>query len=69
MAATVGGGFVESGQVPITPLHLVEKFAIKKALGQLKWDRTEVAMQLGIGRTTLYRKIKEYQLERDSPAQ
>lgn len=47
------------------PLHLVERVAIKRALDHLKWDRTEVAIRLGIGRTTLYRKIKEYELAQD----
>jgi DNA-binding NtrC family response regulator len=68
MAAAAGvasGGFVESGGTQISPLHVVEKLAIKKALDHLNWDRTLVAMRLGIGRTTLYRKIKEYQLDRN----
>jgi DNA-binding NtrC family response regulator len=64
-AGVAGGGFVESGGTQISPLHVVEKLAIKKALDHLKWDRTQVAMRLGIGRTTLYRKIKEYQLDRN----
>lgn len=67
MAAAVGMDFVASAGPQIAPLHVMEKQAIKKALDQLKWDRTEVAMRLGIGRTTLYRKIKEYQLNQDLP--
>jgi DNA-binding NtrC family response regulator len=66
-AGVAGGGFVESGGTQISPLHVVEKLAIKKALDHLNWDRTQVAMRLGIGRTTLYRKIKEYQLDRNQP--
>ncbi len=62
MAATVGGDPAPALPPPIMPLHLVERGAIKRALDHLNWDRTEVAMRLGIGRTTLYRKIKEYQL-------
>ncbi len=64
MAAAAGGGSVLP-TAPIVPLHLVERGAIKSALDNLKWDRTEAAIQLGIGRTTLYRKIKEYQLAQD----
>jgi DNA-binding NtrC family response regulator len=44
------------------PLQELERQAIKHALQQTKGDRTEAALLLGIGRTTLYRKLKEYQL-------
>jgi DNA-binding NtrC family response regulator len=64
MAASAGGAF-PAPVSPIMPLHLVERVAIKRALDHLKWDRTEVAIRLGIGRTTLYRKIKEYELAQD----
>jgi transcriptional regulator of acetoin/glycerol metabolism len=47
----------------IIPLHLVEKRAIIEALEETKGDRTVAALMLGIGRTTLYRKLKEYRLE------
>ena len=50
----------------IVPLHVVERNAIQNALNGLNWDRTEAAQRLGIGRTTLYRKIKEYQLTQGS---
>jgi two-component system, NtrC family, response regulator len=33
---------------------------IKKALEQHRWNISETAKALGIGRNTLYRKIKEY---------
>jgi PAS domain S-box-containing protein len=36
-------------------LHLLEKH---------HWNRTRVAQELGIGRTTLWRKIREYRLDR-----
>ncbi len=48
---------------PILPLHEVEKRAIIEALEQTKGDRALTALLLGIGRTTLYRKLKEYRLE------
>jgi PAS domain S-box-containing protein len=35
-------------------LHLLEKY---------HWNRTRVAQELGIGRTTLWRKIREYRLD------
>jgi DNA-binding NtrC family response regulator len=46
----------------VVPLHLVERRAIEHALHQTKGDRTTAAHLLGIGRTTLYRKLKEYQI-------
>ncbi len=46
----------------ITPLAEVEKTAILNAIDYTKGDRTVAAAMLGIGRTTLYRKLKEYGL-------
>ncbi len=46
----------------ITPLAEVEKNAILHAIDFTKGDRTVAAAMLGIGRTTLYRKLKEYGL-------
>ncbi len=53
------GGF--AGQ-SIIPLAEVEKRAIVQAIDYTKGDRTVAAAMLGIGRTTLYRKLKEYGL-------
>jgi DNA-binding NtrC family response regulator len=47
----------------IIPLPEVERRAILEALRYTKGDRATAAMMLGIGRTTLYRKLKEYQLD------
>ena len=52
-------GFVSS---PILPLVEMERRAILSALEYTKGDRLMAAHLLGIGRTTLYRKLKEYQL-------
>lgn len=46
----------------VLPLAEVEKRAILHALEVAKGDRTMAAMMLEIGRTTLYRKLKEYGL-------
>ena len=46
----------------ILPLAEVEKRAILDAMEYTKGDRTLAASMLGIGRTTLYRKLKEYGL-------
>jgi Transcriptional regulator containing PAS, AAA-type ATPase, and DNA-binding domains len=40
----------------------MERAAIMEALEYTKGDRAIAANLLGIGRTTLYRKLKEYQL-------
>ena len=45
-----------------TPLAEVERRAILHAIEYTKGDRTVAAAMLGIGRTTLYRKLKEYGL-------
>jgi DNA-binding NtrC family response regulator len=44
-------------------LPTVEKETILKALEQTRGDRAKAAQLLGIGRTTLYRKLKEYKIE------
>jgi two-component system response regulator HydG len=46
----------------ITPLDQVEKQAILHAIEVLHGDKLKAASQLGIGKTTLYRKLKEYGL-------
>ncbi len=47
---------------PILPLAEVEKRAILHAIEVSKGDRTLAAAMLEIGRTTLYRKLKDYGL-------
>src|SRR5262249_34971547 len=47
---------------PVVPLSQVEKNAILGALEYTNGDRAVAANLLGIGRTTLYRKLKEYQV-------
>ena len=44
----------------ILPLAEMEKRAITQAIEQLHGDKLEAARRLGIGKTTLYRKLKEY---------
>jgi DNA-binding NtrC family response regulator len=47
----------------VIPLGELERRAIMNAIEYTKGDRAVAAHLLGIGRTTLYRKLKEYQLE------
>ncbi|HUO60828.1 MAG TPA: sigma-54 dependent transcriptional regulator, partial [Candidatus Acidoferrales bacterium] len=48
------------GSRGIMPIAEIEKQAILAAINQLKGDKLEAARLLGIGKTTLYRKLKEY---------
>jgi DNA-binding NtrC family response regulator len=45
---------------PVLPLAEVERRAILQAIEYTRGDRAVAAHLLGIGRTTLYRKLKEY---------
>ena len=51
---------VPGKQTRILPLAELEKQAILEALQQLNGDKLMTARALGIGKTTLYRKLKEY---------
>ena len=50
----------QSAKNRIVPLVELEKQAIMTALQQLEGDKLMTAKMLGIGKTTLYRKLKEY---------
>ncbi len=47
----------------VRPLDEIEADMIRLALGRYRGHMTEVAKRLGIGRSTLYRKMQEYGLE------
>ena len=47
----------------IEPLKAVERRAVLQALETTRGDRLRAARLLGIGKTTIYRKIKEYGLD------
>jgi DNA-binding NtrC family response regulator len=49
-----------SSRVPVLPLAQLEKQAILETLRKLNGDKLLAARLLGIGKTTLYRKLKEY---------
>jgi DNA-binding NtrC family response regulator len=59
LAAAVGSP-VEIDTSPIVPLEELERREILRAVHVTKGDRTAAASLLGIGRTTLYRKLKSY---------
>lgn len=47
----------------VYPLNEVERHAILNAVTRAKGDKLLAARMLGIGKTTLYRKLKRYELE------
>ena len=49
-------------EVEIVPLEEMERRAIMQALFQVGGDKSEAARRLGIGKSTLYRKLKRYGL-------
>ena len=49
----------------IVPIADLEKEAILRTIDQLKGDKLLAARMLGIGKTTLYRKLKEYAASED----
>jgi transcriptional regulator with PAS, ATPase and Fis domain len=49
-----------SARGPVLPLAQLEKQAILETLRKLNGDKLLAARLLGIGKTTLYRKLKEY---------
>src|SRR5579862_4303413 len=52
-----------NGTSKIVPISELEKQAILNTIVQLNGDKLLAARLLGIGKTTLYRKLKEYQIE------
>jgi DNA-binding NtrC family response regulator len=55
--------FVHSSPSPVISLPDSEKQAIRNALVETRGEKAKAASLLGIGRTTLYRKMKQYRIE------
>ncbi|HXC92959.1 MAG TPA: helix-turn-helix domain-containing protein, partial [Geobacteraceae bacterium] len=58
---------MRTGGIPAAPrrgLKETEAKTIKNALELHRWNITEAARALGIGRNTLYRKISQFKLSR-----
>jgi DNA-binding NtrC family response regulator len=55
-----GGEDGENGAPPVRTLAEMERDAILGAIHALNGDKLQAAKLLGIGKTTLYRKLKEY---------
>jgi DNA-binding NtrC family response regulator len=58
-----GCEFVVRPKSPVFTISESEKNAIERALAAAKGERGKTARLLGMGRTTLYRKMKEYGLD------
>jgi DNA-binding NtrC family response regulator len=62
-AASPSGSLAGIAGSAVIPLSEMERDAIINALEYTKGDRMMAAHLLGIGRTTLYRKLKEYNIK------
>ena len=51
---------IENGERRIVSMAEVEKKSILSAIAELNGDKLQAARLLGIGKTTLYRKLKDY---------
>jgi transcriptional regulator of acetoin/glycerol metabolism len=49
-----------NGHNKIVPMAELEKLTILSAIAELNGDKLQAARLLGIGKTTLYRKLKDY---------
>lgn len=49
-----------------TRLDENQRSLIKRVLGENEWNYTQTAQELGIGRTTLWRKVKKYNLKKET---
>lgn len=62
-----GGGLNSSQSVDsrrtVTTINQLEATAIENAITAFKGNLTEAAKALGIGRATLYRKVKQYNID------
>src|SRR5271165_7638276 len=52
-----------NGRPKIIPMAELEKQTILSAIAELNGDKLQAARMLGIGKTTLYRKLKDYAAE------
>jgi transcriptional regulator of acetoin/glycerol metabolism len=67
LASNAGAAHDDGGAAPasneIQSLAVIEKACILNALAACKGNAFKAAARLGIGKTTLYRKLKEYAAE------
>ena len=58
----LGDDFRPAAPPTVIPIPQIQRQAITAALRETNGDRAEAARRLGIGRTTLYRRMKQYGL-------
>lgn len=56
-------GTKATGDKKVSTINDVEKHAIETAIFEFRGNLTEAAKALGIGRATLYRKVKQYGID------
>jgi hypothetical protein len=61
VGSTTTSGSVDTSKV--ATMNELESKAIENAILQFRGNLTEAAKALGIGRATLYRKVKQYQID------
>ncbi|MES2856727.1 MAG: helix-turn-helix domain-containing protein [Bdellovibrionota bacterium] len=57
------GGQVSDTRRGVATINQLESVAIENAIAAFKGNLTEAAKALGIGRATLYRKVKQYNID------
>lgn len=55
--------FPSQGGKKVASMNEIESQAIQNAIAEYKGNLTEAAKALGIGRATLYRKVKQYNID------
>ena len=60
---TTATGFGGDARRSVATINQLEASAIENAIGAFKGNLTEAAKALGIGRATLYRKVKQYNID------
>jgi DNA-binding NtrC family response regulator len=66
MAESGNGNGHGIAQPKIIPMAELEKQTILNAIAELNGDKLQAARLLGIGKTTLYRKLKDYAMEQQA---
>lgn len=61
-----GGTFSADPRRSVATINQLESVAIENAIAAFKGNLTEAAKALGIGRATLYRKVKQYNIDPSS---
>ena len=56
-------GFSGDARRSVATINQLESVAIENAIAAFKGNLTEAAKALGIGRATLYRKVKQYNID------